>query len=135
MRGIISDEKYIWQGINRNPFDLGLGTSSKAKSERDSRRTFTQSQKNEILYQQDSKCAVCHKKLDPRDIEYDHKKAWAANGRTVTQNGRAVHGSCHNIITHNQRLKKSDKKETKTKKQNTDIFGFPEYKPPKIKLF
>lgn len=87
-----------------------MEASSKPKSGRDSRRSFSQSQKNQILYQQDSKCAVCHRKLDPRDREYDHKKAWAANGKTVTQNGRAVCGSCHNIITHNQTVKKSDNK-------------------------
>ena len=109
--------------------NLGLVDSSKPTSKRSPRRTFTQSQKNEILYQQDSKCAICHEKLDPRDIEYDHKKAWAANGKTVTQNGRAVHGSCHNIITHKQRLKKSDKTEIKTKKPNTYVTGLPE---PKI---
>lgn len=40
------------------------------ESERDTRRAFTQTQKQEILYQQDNKCAFCHKKLDPRDIEY-----------------------------------------------------------------
>jgi hypothetical protein len=75
--------------IKGNPFDLGFGPSSKRKPERDSKRAFTQTQRKEILYQQDMKCAVCHKKLDPRDIEYDHKKPWASGGRTKTENGRA----------------------------------------------
>lgn len=95
--------------IKGNLFDLGLKPTPKKKPERDSRRSFTQSQKNEILYQQDNRCAgkdCGHKKLDPRDIEFDHKKPWAAKGRTITENGRAVCGSCHNKITHNQRLKK-----------------------------
>lgn len=33
--------------------------------DRDGRRAFTQTQKNEILYQQNSKCAKCHEMLDP----------------------------------------------------------------------
>ncbi|MBI5226471.1 HNH endonuclease [Candidatus Micrarchaeota archaeon] len=78
--------------------------------ERDSRRAFTKTQRNEILYQQDSKCAVCGDKLDPRDIELDHKKPWAAKGRTITENGRALCGFCHNKVTHKQTLKKIDKK-------------------------
>ncbi len=54
---------------------------------------------------------MCREKLDPRDIEYDHKKAHASGGRTKTINGRALCGSCHNKISHKQRLKKTDKKE------------------------
>lgn len=141
----------------RNPWDLpknrllepnftGLyGYQSEEKKERDNRRTFTQTQRKEILYQQNSKCAECQKGLDPRDIEYDHKKPWAANGRTITQNGRAVCGSCHNIITHNTRLngtrKKLDKKAQKKSstpvilgfnwpketKSETNVFQFPFY--------
>ena len=106
------------------------------ESERDTRRAFTQTQKKEILYQQDNKCAICHKKLDPRDIEYDHKKPWASGGRTKTVNGRALCGSCHNKITHKTKLKKVDSKKTNPKKpKSNDIFGFGDYKPPKIKLF
>ena len=91
----------------KNPFQLG------AKPKKDSRRAFTRTQKNEILYQQDNRCAsaLCkHKKLDPRAIEFDHKKPWAAGGRTITQNGRALCPECHKIITHKERLRKTDKK-------------------------
>jgi hypothetical protein len=89
---------------------LGVGGT---KAKRDSRRAFSVSQKNEILYQQDHKCAssLCHhKKLDPRAIEFDHKKPWASGGRTITKNGRALCPECHKILTHNQRLKNTDKK-------------------------
>ena len=91
----------------------------KEQSKRDTKRSFTRTQKNEILYQQNGKCAQCHERLDPRDIEFDHKKAWASEGRTKTQNGRAVCGSCHNKISHGQRLNKDKKKP----KQQLSDFG------------
>jgi nitrate/TMAO reductase-like tetraheme cytochrome c subunit len=77
--------------------------------DRDANRTFNQTQKNEILYQQDNKCAECHRKLDQRTKEFDHKKPWASGGRTITVNGRALHADCHKIITHKNRLKKVDR--------------------------
>jgi nitrate/TMAO reductase-like tetraheme cytochrome c subunit len=89
---------------------IGIGTT---KPRKDTRRAFTQTQKNDILHQQDSKCAssLCHhKKLDPRTMEFDHKKPWASGGRTIAENGRALCPECHKIITHNQRLRKIDKK-------------------------
>lgn len=88
---------------------------------RDSRRAFTITQKHEILYQQDGKCANCFKKLDIRVVEYDHIKAWAAKGRTITQNGAALCPNCHRLKTHHERLKaiekpkKSDKPKTMPK--------------------
>jgi len=116
-------------GINsKDPF--GLSTSSKKNTERDSRRAFIPTQKNEIRYQQNEKCAECHDKLDSRDIEFDHKKAWASGGRTKTVNGRAVCGSCHNKITHKQNLKKADKK---IKSKTNDILGVGDFKLPKFK--
>ena len=74
---------------------------------RDTRRAFTQTQKNEILYQQDGKCAKCHAKLDLRVVEFDHIRAWAAQGRTVTQNGAGLCPTCHRLKKHRERLKKS----------------------------
>ncbi len=108
-----------------NPF------ADKNDTGRDKRRSFTQSQKNEILYQQNGKCAKCHKRLDPRDIEFDHKKPWADKGRTITQNGRALCGSCHNIVNHGQRLKKVDKKlAKKTRSPVDDIIKGPKLDAP-----
>jgi hypothetical protein len=82
------------------------------KPKRDKRRAFTQSQKNEIWAQQDGKCAGAscnHHKLDPRTVEYDHKKPWSSGGRTITLNGRALCANCHKLETHKKRMKKIEK--------------------------
>lgn len=100
-------------------FDLDDPFRVKGKNEgRDKRRSFTQTQKNQIRYQQNDKCAICHKPLDPRTTQYDHKKPWADKGRTITANGRALHADCHAIKTHNDRLKKIDKKPAKKQQFN-----------------
>jgi hypothetical protein len=83
--------------------------------DRDGRRAFTQTQKNEILYQQNSKCAKCHEALDIRIVQYDHIKAWADKGRTITQNGAALHPNCHALKTHIERVKQIDKKDISSK--------------------
>jgi hypothetical protein len=102
-------------------FDDPFG-NKKADTGRDPRRSFTASQKKELQFQQGGKCALCHKQLDPRDIEFDHKKAWADKGRTTVVNGRALCGSCHNKVSHGQHLKKAEKK-APTKKQPQSPFG------------
>jgi hypothetical protein len=83
--------------------------SFSSESERDKRRAFTRTQKNQIWYQQDGFCAICKNKLDTRTVEYDHKEAWAAQGRTITTNGRALCANCHKIETHEARLLKIEK--------------------------
>lgn len=110
----------------KNPFDIGLNLGYEKK--RDTQRAFNRTQQKEILYQQDNKCARCHKKLDPRSIEFDHMKPWASGGRTITQNGRALCGECHNIITHETKLKTSDKK----KRREPNPLGLPTIKMPKF---
>jgi len=112
--------------LSKDPF--GLPSLYPDQPKKDSRRAFTQTQKKEILYQQDNKCARCHKKLDPRAIQFDHAKPWASGGRTITQNGRALCGECHDIITHTQRLKKANKKRSK---KPSSIFDLPKVKLPK----
>ena len=115
----------------RGQLDLNFDIFGSSKKEnRDSRRAFSQTQKKEILYQQNNKCAKCHKKLDPREIEFDHKKPWASGGRTITINGRALCAKCHKIVTHQDRLKKVDKKRSKSKSDN--LLGI---KPIKIEPF
>ncbi len=94
----------------RSPSETILGLSSNRKRERDTRRIFSQSQKKEILYQQDGKCARCHKKLDPRATHFHHEKPWASGGRTKVVNGRALCASCHEILSHKDRLKRVDRK-------------------------
>lgn len=80
---------------------------------RDKRRTFTATQKKEILYQQDNKCAICHTKLDPRAIDFDHIKEWSATGKTTIKNCAALCPTCHRVKTHNSLVKKADKLKTK----------------------
>jgi len=114
----------------RNPFgiesiDLGFGTEPK----RDSRRTFTRTQKNEIWAQQNGKCARCHKPLDLRTVEYDHGRAWSAGGPTRVKNGRALCPECHKLKTHEETLKKVEKRKRKKK---TNLF---EIEPIKFRKF
>jgi hypothetical protein len=101
--------------LPKNTFP-SIGTATPKK---DIRRSFTTTQKKEILYQQDNKCAKCHKKLDPRAVHFHHEKPWGSGGRTITTNGRALDAECHEIVSHNQRLKKVDKKRT-----NRDSYPF-----------
>ena len=110
--------------FNDNPFDF-FGTSRQnSKKQRDKRRAFTKTQKNEIWAQQNGKCASCKKKLDPRTVEYDHKKGWADRGKTVVVNGQALCPHCHKLKTHKERLKKVEKKKKRKKEERFDPFGF-----------
>jgi nitrate/TMAO reductase-like tetraheme cytochrome c subunit len=94
--------------IYKNPFQ----NKRQLQGDRDERRAFNTTQRKEILHQQDNRCArnLCHKRLDPRDIHFHHDKPWASGGRTITENGRALCGSCHNIVEHEKRLKDVDRK-------------------------
>ena len=83
--------------------------------QRDKRRAFTITQQKAILYQQDGKCAICHKKLDPRAIDYDHIKEWSASGKTTIKNGAALCPNCHRIKTHKSLVKKIDNPKTQRK--------------------
>ncbi|MCD1293524.1 hypothetical protein CUJ83_00750 [Methanocella sp. CWC-04] len=97
--------------FNFNPF----GSDD---DKRDKRRAFTQSQKKEILHQQNYKCAKCHKQLDLRTVEFDHIKAWSDNGKTTIKNGAALCANCHKLKTHKNTLKKVESKTTKKKESN-----------------
>ncbi len=92
---------------------------------RDARRSFNSTQRKEILYQQNNKCARCHEDLDPRAIQFDHKQSWASGGRTITVNGRALCGKCHDIVTHENRLKNVDKGKKSSSKINE--LGIPKW--------
>jgi len=102
----------------KNPLDISDLFSSKLK--RDTRRSFAITQKKEILYQQDNKCAECHQKLDPRAVHFHHIKPWASGGRTITQNGAALCPKCHEILTHKERLKKVDRRRKTQSKDPLD---------------
>ena len=83
--------------------------SNDKRSDRDSRRNFTERQKKEVRYRQKGRCAKCGKILDPRTTEYHHKKAWSEGGRTTVSNCIAVHADCHRIAEHNRGVKKTRK--------------------------
>lgn len=100
---------------------------------KDKRRAFTQSQKKEILHQQNHKCAKCHKKLDIRTVEYDHIKAWAENGKTEIKNGAALCPNCHRLKTHNHTLTKVEKKPKKKASNPFEINLDFSLTPPKKK--
>jgi len=120
------------KGKPKNLFDIGFGSkvSSKTQTERDTRRSFSPTQRSELWAQQDGKCGNCHKSLDMRTVEYDHTKAWAAKGKTITENGAALCPQCHKLKTHKERLKKVDKKRVASDKVdsvadlNKNLFGF-----------
>lgn len=109
--------------------DYNIWGEPTKKAGRDSRRTFTRTQKNEIWAQQNGKCAKCKNQLDPRATEYDHKKGWADKGQTVTVNGQALCANCHKKKTHKDRLKKIENKGKK--KESGGIFGRSIFDSPK----
>lgn len=93
--------------LPKNTFP-NIGTT---QPKRDARRAFGETQKKEILAKQDHKCAKCHKKLGVA-YHFHHIKSWSSGGKTTVENGRALCGTCHEEISHKERLKKSDKKRT-----------------------
>ena len=105
----------------KNPLDIDFPTLSQGQPKKDSRRSFTSTQKKEILYQQDNKCARCHEKLDPRTIHFHHKKPWSSGGRTITTNGRALCANCHEIVSHEDILKGVDKRREKEPSEETAL--------------
>ena len=82
-------------------------------------RYFTKSQKNEIWAQQNGLCKKCKQRLDPRTVEYDHKKEWSRDGRSNISNGQALCANCHKLKTHRLYLKKGNK----IKRSKKDKFG------------
>lgn len=106
-------------------FDFGgVGIQSNSKPKRDIRRSFTKTQKDAIWAQQGGRCAKCHQTLDPRYVEYDHKKGWADGGRTVVVNGQALCANCHKIKTHKSRLKKVNSRSGTQKAEENSLFNF-----------
>lgn len=94
----------------KNPLDISFPSLYPSQTRKDTRRSFSSTQRKEILHQQDNKCAKCHEKLDPRAIHFHHIKPWSSGGRTMTQNEAALCPKCHEILTHKERLKRVDKK-------------------------
>jgi hypothetical protein len=105
--------------------DIGFSSSKKKEVERDTRRTFSQTQKNEIWDRQKGKCAGSHcehKPLLRSATHYDHIIPWEKGGKTVVSNGQALCPTCHTLKSQKDRLKKVDK-QRKSKKGNQNLFG------------
>lgn len=77
---------------------------------RDSRRSFTETQKQAILHRQRYRCARCHYWLDFRATKFHHKKYWSQGGWTTTHNAVALCSICHDIIHHEETVWKTDYK-------------------------
>ena len=112
---LVSASEIILGRNSKNSFKVVVTPSGKPG---DHRRTFTKYQMDDILYQQNGKCASSrcqHKKLDPRAIQFEHKKPWAFGGRTIFQYGRVVCLECHSSPEIEEKLRKTSKKRKQKK--------------------
>lgn len=82
----IQDYYEQWkQGV---PPDIGIRL--------DPNRAFSNEQKEQMLQRDGPTCAMCRRELSLQDAEGDHyPTAWRDRGRTVIENGRLVHKTCH----------------------------------------
>ena len=85
-------------------------------AKKDKRQSVSRSQKNEILSKQRNKCAVCKKSLDMRATDFDHIKEVYKGGKSRVGNLQALCANCHNVKTHEEKLKKV---ETRRKTNNS----------------
>jgi len=75
---------------------------------RDTRRSFTKTQRVFIWEKQKGRCNKCKKKLDLRTAIYDHKRRWADSGKTDIKNGQALCPNCNNMKNFNENVKLAD---------------------------
>lgn len=75
---------------------------------RDSRRSFTITQKKAIWYDQKGKCNLCSKRLDMRTVIYDHRKRWSDGGRSDMKNGQALCPGCNNMKNYKENLNSAE---------------------------
>jgi hypothetical protein len=73
---------------------------------RDSRRSFTKSQRRDAYLKANGKCEMCGAEL-ARGWECDHVEEWADGGVTQGYNSRALCRECHREKTYVQRLRRS----------------------------
>jgi len=93
---------------------LLFGSSPKQQPQRDPHRTFSQSQKNEVLQRQKHRCAKCHDLLNVAGgVEYDHIKPWEKGGKTIASNCQALCRNCHGNKSHKATFEKVEKKRAK----------------------
>ena len=107
-----SDSECVLGRNAKNFFEVDLSPLGKSG---DQRRTFTKYQKDELLYQQDGRCASArcnHKKLDPKVMQFEHKKPWASGGRTIFQYGRVLCSECYSIPSIKEKVRKRKQKKS-----------------------
>lgn len=80
---------------------------------RDTRRSFTVTQRKHIWYNQGSKCKKCNKRLDQRTVIFDHMKRWSDGGRTDIANGQALCPTCNNMKNFTERLRSAETRKIK----------------------
>lgn len=114
------------KGRTKNTLDIGIGfgPSQKKETERDPRRAFSQTQRNEIWDRQKGRCAGLHcghKPLLRSATHYDHIIPWEKGGKTIVSNGQALCPTCHSVKSNKDRLKNVDKKRKNNRTDN--LFG------------
>ena len=82
------------------------------------REPIFKSQKNEVLARQKNKCNGCHKPLDMRATHFDHIKEVYKGGKSKVDNLQALCVSCHSIKTHEDKLKKVEKRRNSANKNS-----------------
>ena len=105
-----------------NSFNSGFNPyNSNKKVDRDSRRTFSVTQRKELKSTQNNKCKICGIELSDDNIDYDHIIPWEDGGKTIVANGQAICLKCHREKTRKEKLKKVDKKRVN---KTTNLWGF-----------
>jgi hypothetical protein len=61
----------------------------------DPRRSFSEADRGSIWASSAGMCSLCNEDLAIGDAEFDHIIPWIKGGRTLVENGRAVHRSCN----------------------------------------
>lgn len=126
----------------KNPFEIKIPnylTGLAQKKEKVRRRTITMAEKK-WLWKQKKKhiCPICNKQVkDFFDAEFDHKRAYAKNGKTTPANTLITHKLCNRLKgkkslstikkhlgTHKPKKRKVTKKKKRVLRKPNDSFGF-----------
>jgi hypothetical protein len=70
-------------------------------NELDSKRLYTQEEKELVWLEQDGKCAICEQPVEMKNSQGDHKKEWILGNSTDLDNCQILCCDCHNKKTSN----------------------------------
>jgi 5-methylcytosine-specific restriction endonuclease McrA len=101
----------------------------KLPKEKDSKRSFTNLQKNSVYDAQKGLCAKCKKPVKSSIAEYHHIKFHSTGGKSKLNNCQMLCPNCHREIHKMEMVKKADKKR---KPKDNNLFKIKPMK--KIKL-